>query len=317
MRQFPSVIDSTMLAALQCHRRWVWAYELNYTPFEGKSIDLMAGAAFAKGGEVMRLCYLTGRASITSISGRELVFETEPGDAEDALEAGVTALIHSYDPNTPAYDSPKTCDRMAGALEFYASQFPLTDPEYGTIPMVAGKPGVEWNFCVPLPVSHPDTNEPLLFCGRTDLILDVFGGRYLTDDKTTTRLGDSWVKQWDMRGQFAAYAWGARETGLDVTGTLVRGTSILKSKYECKQAIIDQPQWKVDEWLEATCAKLEMAKVYYTMLQDKYPNGIPAFGEPCNEYGGCEFKKFCMVKDHEGWLADNCVARNWNPLERH
>lgn len=319
-REFPLVIDSTMLSSMTCHRRWVWSYEANYTPFAGKSIDLMAGAAFAKGAEIMRTCFLLGSAEMTSISGAHLSFTTRPGDPEDALEAGVEALIQAYDQNTPAFNSPKTCDRMAGALEYYSTQFPLTDPEYGVISSIAGKPGVEWNFCVPLPVLHPDTGEPLLFAGRTDICLEIFGGRYLTDDKTTTRLGDSWVKQWDMRGQFAGYTWAARQLGIQIDGTLVRGTSILKSKYECKQALVDQPQWKCDEWLAATVAKLEMAKLYYyehSLDGNPRPTVIPAFGEPCNEYGGCEFKRFCMVKDHAGWLEDNCAERNWDPLDRH
>lgn len=315
-RSFPSVIDSTMLSALQCHRRWTWSYERNYTPHGGKSIHLMAGAAFAKGLEVMRLAFLTGHASCNTLTGKELTLECIPGDREEALECGVHALIQAYDPNVQ-HDTAKTLDRMTGALEYYADQFPLDDPEYGSIATIAGKPGVEWNFCVPLPVLHPDTGEPLLFAGRTDVILEVFSGLYLTDDKTTSSLGDAWTKQWDMRGQFAGYAWAARQLGIPINGSLVRGISILKTKYGVAQAIVDQPVWKTDEWLHATVRKLEYAKQLYLHRGEPGCEPVPAFGEPCNEYGGCEFKGICMVRDHDGWLEDNCVARDWNPLERH
>jgi len=38
-----------------------------------------------------------------------------------------------------------------------------------------------------------------------DMIVDFAGGRYGEDDKTTSSLGASWAKQWDMRSQFTGY----------------------------------------------------------------------------------------------------------------
>lgn len=316
-RSFPSVIDSTMLSALACHRRWRWSYEENYSPHEGKSIDLMAGAAFAKGAEIMRKCFLLGRASVIVADPRggepaTFRFECEIGNAPEALECGIQALIYAYDSDTPDMGSVKTCDRMCGALEFYADRYPLGSPAHGEIPVINGKPGVEWNFAVPLPIAHPDTGEPLIFSGRTDMILDIFGGRYIEDDKTTKALGPTWSKQWDMRGQFVGYAWAARQSGLEIAGSIVRGISILKNGYDTQQMLVDQPDWKCEAWLQASVAKLKHAiELYRAGLE------IPAFNDECNSYGGCEFKKFCLVKDCEGWIADNCTERNWNPLETH
>lgn len=315
-RSFPSVIDSTMLSALACHRRWRWSYEENYSPHEGKSIDLMAGAAFAKGAEIMRLCYLQGHASmrVPKADGTHklIMFVSRVGDPDDALASGIEALIYAYDNNAPDMGSVKTCDRMCGALEFYADRYPLDNLDCGTIPIINGKPGVEWNFAVPLPISHPDTGEPLIFSGRTDMILDIFGGRYIEDDKTTKSLGPKWTSQWDMRGQLVGYTWAARQCGLTINGAIVRGVSILSRGYDTEQALIDQPDWKCEAWLQASVAKLKHAiELYRAGLE------IPAFNDECNSYGGCEFKKFCLVKDCNGWVADNCTERNWNPLETH
>jgi hypothetical protein len=230
---------------------------------------------------------------------------------QDALVLGLEALMLAYDERVE-HNTAKTLDRMCGALEYYAEHFPLDDSEFGVISTISGRPGIEWNFAVPLPVAHPVTNEPLIFCGRTDVILDIYNGRYLTDDKTTSSLGASWPAQWNMRGQFAGYAWAARELGIRCDGSLVRGISILKTKYDHAQAVVHQPDWKLDEWLAATCNKLELAKQMFAHSIE-----IPAFGEACNEYGGCEFQSICMVRDHSQWLEDNFVARDWNPLERH
>lgn len=318
-RRFPSVIDSTMMAALACQRRWDFAYQHNFTPNAGKSIHLIAGGAFAKGLEVMRLAHYQGFYDrpiyaldpVTGESVRTGVEHCVVDDPRDCLELGLEALMLAYG-DEPEHSTAKTLDRMCGALEFYAERFPIDDPEYGTISVISGKPGIEWNFCVPLPVLHPDTNEPLLYAGRLDIVLDIYGGKYLVDDKTTSALGFSWPAQWDMRGQFIGYSWGARELGIQIDGSLVRGVSILKTKYDSAQAIVHQPDWKIDEWIGAACEKLESAKRLYARGIN-----VPAFGEACNEYGGCEFKQVCMVRDHEAWLTANCEERNWNPLERH
>lgn len=318
-REFPPVIDSTMIAALACHRRWTFAYEENFTASEGKSIHLMAGAAFAKGLEVMRMSYHQGYYDrpiyeVDPQTGVRHQVRTErhtANNTQDALVLGLEALMLNYD-DSIEHNTAKSLDRMCGALEYYAEHFPLDDSEFGVISDISGRPGIEWNFCVPLPVLHPTTSEPLLFCGRTDVILDIYNGQYLVDDKTTSSLGASWPAQWNMRGQFAGYAWAAGELGIRVDGSLVRGVSILKTKYDHAQAIVHQPEWKLNEWLVGTCEKLENAK----RLFERRVN-IPAFGEACNEYAGCEFSSICMVKDHRQWLDDNFVSRNWNPLERH
>jgi hypothetical protein len=282
----------------------------------------MAGAAFAKGLEVWRMAYLQGGYDMpvfgevmteTGVEERQIDTKwIECRDQHDALELGLEALMLAYDDSVETFGSAKTLDRMCGALEFYADRYPLDDPEHGTVAIIGGKPAVEWNFALPLPVLHPDTGEPLIFCGRLDVVLDIFSGRYLTDDKTTSSLGASWPNQWEMRGQFVGYAWAARELGLQVDGTLVRGVSILKTKYETAQKPVHQPGWKIDEWLSAVTHKLEYAKVLYAQHAN-----VAAFGEPCNEYGGCEFRDICQARDHAGWLESNFVERNWNPLERH
>jgi hypothetical protein len=311
-----------MIAALACHRRWDFAYQQNYIPDARKSIHLMAGASFAKGLEVMRLAWSQGyydqpvyRNYVDEAGNdqRELDYHEHCviESTDDALQLGLEALMLAYDESVE-HNTAKTLDRMCGALEYYASVFPIDDPEFGTLSRINDRPAIEWNFCAPLPVLHPETNEPLLYAGRLDCILDAYGGRYLTDDKTTSSLGASWANQWDMRGQFVSYAWGASESGLQIDGTLVRGISILKTKYDHAQAIVHQPRWKIDEWLASTCEKLRYAI-------DLYRRGInvAAFGEACNEYGGCEFKTVCMVKGHQEWMNANFDQRNWNPLEHH
>ena len=72
----------------------------------------------------------------------------------------------------------KSLDRMVGALEYYFDQYPLdTDP--ARIALVGGIPGIEWSFALPIPFNHSTTGNPLLYCGRTDAVVDFAGGLYL------------------------------------------------------------------------------------------------------------------------------------------
>ena len=289
--RFPAVIDSTMLTSWDCPKKWEFAHGRRYG-HEGKSIHLIAGAAYAKGLEVARLSYVQG------------------ADPETCLERGTEALLMEYGEAECPPDSAKTAERMVGALEFYFDQYPLeTDP--ARVAIISGRPAVEWTFALPLPFSHPETGEPLLFTGRTDMICEFAGGLYAEDDKTTSQLGSSWSKQWELRGQFTGYGWAARELGIKLAGTLVRGVSILKTRYDTAQAIINQPDWKIDQWVEYRDHRL--AQMISAYREGRF---IPALGEKCNEYGGCPFKSVCTIPPAQrpNWLAVNFVENEWSPL---
>jgi hypothetical protein len=144
-----------------------------------------------------------------------------------------------------------------------------------------------------------------------DAILNYGGGRYITDEKTTTQLGASWSRQWDLRSQFTGYAWGARQIGIKVDGAIVRGVSILKTKYDTQQAISYRPDWMIDRWY----AELQM---WVAQMVACYKSGIWVhnFDHACAEYGGCQFREACSSQDEAPWLETYFERRAWNPLLR-
>jgi hypothetical protein len=233
-------------------------------------------------------------------------------DPEQCLEMGTAALIEEYgDAECPDTES-KTLDRMVGALEYYFSEYPLDD-DPARISTIAGVPAVEWRFALPLPFNNPDTGMPLLYAGRTDTIMDFCGARYAEDDKTTKALGAKWSNQWELRSQFTGYAWAGRVLGLSLQGTLVRGVSILKTKYETAQAIVNAPDWKIDEWVEHRDHLITQALSYY-----KGGYWEPALDDTCNDYGGCIFKGICSIPPDRrvNWLSTGFEESMWNPLSR-
>lgn len=291
--EFPKVWDSSMLATLRsCKHKFALEYLQNWKP-RVESHHLRAGAAFAKGLEVTRRS-----------------FYAESKNPDTSLELGIKGLLEAYGDFQPPDDSSKTAARMAGALEFYFAKWPLgQDPAVPSL--IGGKHGIEFSFATPLPLNHPTTGEPLIYCGRADQVCDFAGGRYVEDDKTASQLGASWSRQWDLRSQFTGYCWAARVAGIPVQGTLVRGISILKTKYDCAEAVTYRPEWQVDRWLGQTVRDITAAMKCW---EEGYWDW--ALDHACTEYGGCAFRQICLLQDPQPFLDLNFERRYWNPLTR-
>lgn len=303
---FPHTIDSTMLSTFRaCPQKFFRQYIQHWKP-KGESVHLIAGGAFAAGLETAR------RA-----------FYDEGHSPQDAVAAGAQTLMARYgDFECPA-DSAKSLERMLGALEFYFDRYPLGVDEARPVRLPGGRSGIEFSFAEPLPIAHPVTGDPILYTGRADMIAEYAGGIYVFDEKTTSSLGPSWSKQWDMRSQFTGYCWAGRQAGLDIKGAIVRGVSILKTKYDTQQALTYRPEWEVQRWL------VQVQRDLSRMIQLwDFANGLQRLGRDpaggwdydldsaCEAYGGCAFKSVCRSPDPAAWLPMYFEQRVWDPLAR-
>lgn len=290
---FPKVFDSTTVSVIRaCQQRAAWQYLEHWKP-QTESVHLVAGKAFATGLEAARnLFYRDGRP------------------ADEAVCAGLTALVKAYGTFEPAEDSPKSWTRMAGALEYYFSVFPLGG-DRATPRFFGDRHGIEFSFAIPLPVLHPETGEPLLFAGRADMVADSFNGLMLYDEKTTTQLGPHWGKQWEMRSQFTAYSYALLEHGINPTGIVVRGIAIRKDGFDNKQHITYRADWERERWLRQTVKDIERFKTAWETGEYDYN-----LDHSCQEYGGCLFLRPCKSKEPNEWLKLEYTKRVWNPLTR-
>lgn len=290
---FPDIFDSSMIAEYKaCQTKFNLTYMQEWKPKE-PSVHLHAGAAFAKG-----------------IESARTAFYVESANPEDAQAYGLQKLLEAYgDFDCPA-DSAKSAERMAGALEFYFDRYPLNDAS-PPITLPGGKRGIEFSFAHPLPVKHPVTGNPLLYVGRMDALLNYAGGVFICDEKTTTQLGASWSRQWDLRAQFTGYAWGCKEAGIRVDGAIVRGVSILKTKYDTQEAISYRPEWQIKRWYTELVEWIDEIKVNW--MRGKWRHNLD---HTCAEYGGCAFRQVCCSTDIAPWLETYFERRHWNPLLR-
>lgn len=306
---FPPSFDSTMLAAFRsCPHKMYRSYIEHWKP-QTESVHLVAGGAFATGIEHARRAYYEG---VYEDDGVEYADPAIRGNRQVAESLGLKALMQHYGDFECPPDSAKSLERTAGALEFYFAQYPFGLDGLEPLQFQNGRSAIEFSFAEPLEeILHPETGQPIFYTGRCDMIGTMAGGTYAVDEKTTSSLGASWARQWEMRAQFTGYQWAARRAGLPVQGTIVRGVSILKTKYDTQQAITTRSEYEVDRWYKQTIRDIRRA---LEMWHDGYWDF--ALDHACAEYGGCNMVRVCKSANPESWLSTEFTQRVWDPLAR-
>lgn len=291
---FPHVVDSTIIAAFRSCPQKAQLEFFQHWKLREPSVHLHAGAAFAAGLETARTAfYVDGKS------------------ADDSVALGLAALLTHYGDFECPSDSPKSAERMAGALEFYFYSYPLGHDKAVPMTLPGGRRGIEFSFLEPLDVVHPETGDPILYSGRMDMMVDYEGMQLGEDDKTASQLGASWSRQWDLRSQFTSYVWGAKRAGIKLDGFLVRGVSILKTKYDTLQAITYRPDWQLDRWYEQT--QRDVRRTIEAWKEGYFDLNLD---HACAEYGGCPFKSVCQMREPLPLLQQQFQRRKWDPVLR-
>ncbi len=291
---FPAVLDSSLLAAFKSCPQKAFLESFEHWKLKDPSVHLHAGAAYASGLEATRTAFYVNGAH-----------------PDEAVAEGLHSLLTAYGDFECPPDSAKSAERTAGALEFYFQSYPLGVDKAIPMTLPSGKRGIEFSFLEPINLAHPETGEPLLYSGRMDMMVNYEGMALGEDDKTASQLGASWPRQWDLRSQFTGYVWGAARAGIALDGFLIRGVSILKSKYDTLQAITYRPTWMIERWYEQL---LRDTKRMIQCWNEGYFDY--SLDHACIEYGGCPFKSVCQMKDPARLLEQQFQRRRWDPVTR-
>ena len=259
-----------------------------------QSVHLHAGAAYAAGMEAARTAFY--------IDGL---------DEPSSVATGLSALLKAYGTFECPPESAKSAERTAGALEFYFSHYRLGEDKAIPMTLPGGKRGIEFSFLEPIDLVHPETGDPMLYSGRMDMLCSYEGMNLGEDDKTASQLGASWPRQWDLRSQFTGYVWGAGRAGIKLDGFLVRGVSILKTKYDTLQAITYRPQWLIDRWYKQLL--LDGQRMIEAWSAGYYDYNLD---HACSEYGGCPFRGVCQMREPLPLLEQQFQRRKWDPVGR-
>ena len=291
---FPHTVDSTIMSTFRSCPQKAFQTYFNHWKAKQTSVHLVAGGAFAAGIEAARKAFY--------------VQGLTPADAEGA---GLIALIAHYGDFVPPEGSAKTLERMCGALEFYFFHYPLGADGANPITLTSGQRGIEFSFAEPLDVRHPVTGDPILYTGRSDMLAERAGGIYVYDEKTTTSLGMQWANQWEMRSQFTGYEWAAARQGIKTAGSIIRGVSILKTKYDTLEVATYRSKHEIERF------ELQLVRDIKRMVH-AWEEGYWDYSLDggCTEYGGCSLVKVCKSPDPESWLPVYFAQRVWDPLAR-
>lgn len=289
---FPEYIDSSMRGTLaSCQTAFKNSYILNLATRE-ESVHLVAGGAFARGLEVARKEYYSGRMP-----------------APDAVEAGCYAAIQEYGDFQPPEGSNKTVVRVVQGISFYFQTWPLYSDHIQPWKLKNGEPAVEFSASLPLDVRHPVTGNPIIYCGRFDMLGEFNKTCFVVDEKTTSQLGQSWLKNWTLRSQQTGYTWLARESGYQTAGAIIRGISFLKNGFGSAEVIEYRPDWMVQRWKHQL--EKDVARAIQAWKDDEYDLNLDA---ACSNYGGCQFQKLCLSPNPERWY-DEYTTRTWSPIK--
>ena len=262
-------------------------------PVTATNTNLIAGGAFAKGLEVVRKAFFNDHLPF-----------------EKALKRGqIEALIY-YEEHEPFGTSAvKNVWRTVTALSAYFQAYPI-DALLTPVPLRNGKYAIEYSFAVPTQVRSPETNDPILYTGRYDMLgHSPEGTVFIIDEKTSTQLGESWAVQWRMNNQMTGYIWGSQQSGLAVDWACIRGLSFLTAGYGSCEVLTHRPKWRIEKFeenLNLTLRTLVNAWQTNTWEQN--------LGRTCADFGGCAYLTLCESKEPEEWIPLNFKENTWNPL---
>lgn len=291
---FPPVIDNTMISDyILCEEKFNRSFIQNWAPM-APSIHLHAGGAFAKGLEYARRSFY------------------EQGKSEgEARRDGLQALMLAYGtveaPITRTGD--KSLENVIRAYDSYMERYRLGQDVIKPH-VVNGKAMVEFAFTIPTEIKHPQSGDPILYGGRADMIGEMNGALWVTDEKTASQLGEQWANQWDLDSQFTGYIAAASLYGFPVAGALIRGVGLLKTKITHAECQISRGAWFIERWWQ------ELHKKIRRMVRSYESNdfALALAKGACANYGGCAFKMLCESPEPEGYLPIYFRQRVWNPI---
>lgn len=269
-----------------------------------KSIHLHAGGALAQAFETFRRAYYTPGG---------LCF----GDVEASRADAARDLIHYWGEWNPVEKETKSLANTLLAFWDYFTAYPPENDRLKPL-MLANGPAVEWSFAEPLTIMHPETGDPLCYCGRFDMFGTLGDAVYTVDEKSGGQVTKHWSAQWKLRYQFLGYNWAARQHGYKSFGALIRGVIIRTKDSDYPQAIMNYGEHIIARWHTQMLRDVQRLVDRWNEYQR---TGNPAawdydFGHGCMSFNKpCEFMDLCGAKNPSIYY-DDFGERLWNPVEK-
>lgn len=215
-------------------------------------------------------------------------------------------------------DKKRTLANIRNTLLAYCSNFndllanePVYKDEKGFV-------GIELPFDYVVTIKYNDEQEcKFRFIGKIDgLHVYKDGSLILHENKTASRLDDSWLGQWETSHQITGYCLIAQAiTGKPCKKARVIGAQIPVPKisgYAFRSERVDREIYCFENWARWVLTQLKIINCY-----KDYPHLAPMSTKNCCAfYSKCALLPLCVLSDDEKKeMIDQMIIDKWSPLE--
>lgn len=161
-------------------------------------------------------------------------------------------------------------------------------------------------------------NIHVFWTGKIDLVLRRDSQIFVMDHKTTSVLGESFWKQFDLSMPQQGYCWATSKIlGEQITGTIInaivgRRPTKTGTALEFHRRTYVYPSWQLEDWPQ-NCIKIVRSFIEQLLYGD-----FPGHYKDCvNMYGVCPFHAVCTIppNQREMLLRSAYEQNNWSPLK--
>lgn len=323
--------DNTKLVAINtCPTFGVLRYALHRTETSSaRSMAIDAGSAChdyfaAQRVWSLRNQYKDDQSTITRIglhatklfgSVRYAEMLSAPQDAADDFTNAINFSLPALH-TSGFYDSPTDRRRTMANLEqsciSYSSRYLLSEmPVYVDDNII----GCELPFCILF--RDKETLQPrLIYTGRIDGLHLYNSYPYIAENKTASRLDDSWRLSFHISSQVTGYMVAATlMIQREVTNGFIMGVQIPQPKSVSDGIAfeaVSRNQSDFTRWAEWV---LYGVNIYESFISS--PERAPRFTHSCNRYfHPCQFIPFCsMEREEQANLINEMTIDEWSPLD--
>ena len=126
-----------------------------------------------------------------------------------------------------------------------------------------------------------ELTSDIIFCGKVDLVVEMFGDLYVLDHKTASSFSNTVARP---NSQFTGYIYALRVLGVPVTGAILNLIAVLKTKQDFHRVITTRQEWELTEWKRWVCDTKQLIDIA-TQYDD-----FPKYTHSCWQ---CGYKELC------------------------
>jgi hypothetical protein len=239
---------------------------------------------------------------------------SQPQDAPDDITRAITFSLPALY-TSGFYDNPsdrrRTMANLEAACISYSSRYLMSEMP---VLLQDNLIGVELPFCILF--RKRTSKEPLfIYTGRIDGLHYYNNVPHIAENKTASRLDDSWRMMFHISNQVTGYMVAASlMLNAPVTNGFVMGAQIPQPKSFTDGIAFEQVSRNESDFLRWAEWVLFSVSLYTSYVHR--PTEAPRFSHSCNRYfSTCQFVPFCtMERQEQTSMIEQMRQDEWDPL---